>query len=208
MLVGFGLGWIPYVSILGGLFTLVGIGFMWFGREDYRYPHPRNVVAGGVLFVVAFLLTVGLTIWFAAAIVGAANTSGQTSSQVGSIFTGDLLTLLVGDVVAAILILFAEVLIVYALADPVARRVLWVAVAAQVVISTFLVIIVYPSVSGAVQQATSGSTIDLGPVTALQTRILIYSLMNAIPSLMFAYAYYRTRERLKPEFVPLGTHST
>jgi len=169
---------------------------MFLGRHEVWEPHPRYVVRGSVLLLVAIVLDLGLTVWFVAAIIGAAS-PGSTPSQLGSTLTSDLGTLFVGVVVVGALALIAEILIVYAIADVEARRLLWSAFAIQLVISVLLLSIIYPQVSAAVTQATNGTTVNTAPITALQSKFELYSLLNAIPTLMFAYTYYRIRDRLK-----------
>ena len=201
LLIGFLLIWVPDVSFVGDLLIFIGIIFLWLGRHEFAEPHPRNVVRGSLLVLASILLAVGLAIWFVAAIVGAAFSAGPsaTPSSLSASITSALGVFVVGAIVLEILLLLGEIWIVYALADRVVRELLWAAFAAQMAISVILLAIIYPRISGVVQQSVNGTAVNTGPITAFQTQIEIYSLLNAIPALMFAYSFYQIRERLKRE---------
>jgi hypothetical protein len=202
IIIGLLLGWIPYVSFVGGLLAIVGIFFLFFGRHEFEWPHPRNVVYGAVLYLISFILVIALAVWFVLAILAVAPAPGQPPSQIDPVFTSDFQTFLYGVLAAAVLVLFAEVLFVYALADEVTRYLLWSGIALQFAISTVIAVVVSSGISNAVQQATNGTSINTGPITALQGQEQILSLLNVFPALVLALAYYRTRERVKSGQIP------
>jgi hypothetical protein len=197
LIASFLLAWIPYVSLLGDILAIIGVIFLWLGREDLVEPHPLNVVAGTILLVLSFIITLAVALWFVGAIDAAATTPFESPAQLASVFDGYLQGFFEGVLVAAILALLANLLFVYALADSASRALLWGAFVVQLAIAITLVSVALGEIPQAVQQATNSSTPNLAPLQAVQASFQLLSLAYVIPSLLFAYAYYRVRERLK-----------
>jgi len=205
--VGFGLLWIPYVSWLGGLFLIIGIIFLYLGRWGFDERHHNLVVVGGALYLVVFLALIVVTAGLAVALFSAV-TSTSTTSQIGTSLTSALDTFFVAAAILGLLSALAYVLLVYALADSTTQKILWAAFLAQAAVGTVVLFFVVPQVNSAVSQATSGSSLDLGPISALQTTDLLFGLLNIVPCLLFLWAYLRVREsamhwdRVRPGSIP------
>jgi len=195
IVIGIALSWIPYVDIIGGLIALIGIILVFMGRRAYGPEHHRDVVAGGVLFVVSILATIGLAIALVAALLSAASvstTGGVTFNA--SALKGALEVFFVGAAVVGIIGGLSRVILVYALSDPTTRILLWVGFVLSVAVSILVLLILYPEIVTAINSATSGSTYNNGPVSSLTDKSDILGVLNAAPSALFAWAYWRVRE--------------
>jgi hypothetical protein len=204
MIIAFALLWIPYVSSLGALLALIGLIFLWLGRNGFGPAHRRNVLLGGVCVVIGLVTGIAVGAWFVDSILTQA-TPGESPSAIGAIFQSDLGVLFVVGLGTATLTAIAYVALPYALADPTSRILLISAAALTVVISAITIAIIFPQISGAVTQATSGSSINTAPITALEGESALLGSAQFVPYMMFLWAYYRTRTRTFPDHPPVGT---
>lgn len=206
MIVGFGLVWIPEVGAIGSLLLLIGVVIVWMGRRAFGEAHALYATAGAVLVILALLVGIVLAIWFVAAVVSAA-TSGASLPALGSVLHSDLEVLFVAGWAGGLLGLLGYVLLPYSIADRSARLLLWGAFGLSIVISAVDYSLLWPQISTAISQATSGSTINVGPVQALDTRSALYGAAQIVPDLLFLWAYYRVRSIARVRFVPAGARS-
>jgi hypothetical protein len=197
MMVGFALLWIPYVSYVGGIIGFVGVIFFWIGRQGLGDSQRRNVFAGGACIVLGFLAEVVLGVWFADDIATAAGMPGETLAQLGGLFRADLGILLVGTLVVGAVISFGNVLLPYALADPTSRWLLWGAFVASTLIGAVTLAVLWPQITTAIAQATSGATFHVAPVQTLEARSALWGAAQILPDLLFLTAYYRVRSDLR-----------
>jgi hypothetical protein len=195
LVIGFALSWIPYVSFIGDILAFVGIILVIVGRHGYGPEHRRDVVVGGVLFVITLIAAVGLAVWFVAALLGAVSVNGTTLTISNSALQNDFLVFFVGIAVVGIIGSLSRVIMVYALSDRTTQILLWAGFAASVVISLTILAVLYPQIVTAVNQATAGSTVNQGPLNSLQTESTVLGLVNVLPALLFAWAYWRAREQ-------------
>jgi len=194
LVIGIALSWIPYVSFLGAILAFVGIILVILGRFAYGEEHHRYVVAGGVLFVVTILASVGLAIGLVAALAGQVTVSGSSVSLESGALQSDFQAFFIGAAVVGIIGGLSRVIMVYGLSDRTTRILLWAGFVSSIALSIVVLLILYPQIVNAVNQATSGSTVNTGPITNLQTEATLLGLTNILPSLLFAWAYWRVRE--------------
>lgn len=192
-IIGFALAWIPFAGGVGGLILLIGVVFLWLGRGGFGADHHRNVTAGGVCILLALLLGIGVGVWFASSLVSAAGAAGATPASVGATLTSDLGTLLEVSVATTALISVGYLLLPYALADATTRALLGGALVLSILFAVAIFLVLGPQISSAVAQSTAGSTINLGPVQAIQTRSALWGAAQIVPDSLFAFAYYRVR---------------
>ncbi len=204
MILGFGFLWIPYASVVGGLLAFVGVVFLWVGRREFDPAHRRNAVLGGVLVVLGLLVALLAGLSFSGAVIDAATTSGATPQSVGAAFRADLVGVVVAAGVASALTVLGYVLLPYRLADRPSRGLLWAGFASSVGLTMLVAAILLPQVSAAITAATSGSSINPGPVEALEGRATLLGALQILPDLMFLVAYYRTRTALLTDTVGPG----
>lgn len=196
MIIGFALGWIPYVSIVAAIIALVGLVFLWIGRGEFGAAHRRDVHLGIALVVLAFLVELVGALAFVGAVVSAASAPDQTVSGVGASFRADLAGLFVTTVVVAALGTVGYASLPYSLADRTSQGLLWTAPVVAVALSSVAVAILWPELSSAIAAATSGSSINTGPILALDTKATLLGALQIVPNMMFLTAYYRVRNRL------------
>jgi len=194
IIIGTAISWIPYVDIIGGLIALIGIILVFMGRRAYGPDHHRDVVAGGVLFLVTILATIGLAIALVSALLGAASVSTTGSVTFNSsALIGALEGTFIAAAVVGIIGGLSKVIMVYALADKTTRIILWAGFFLSVAVSILVLLILYPQVVNAVNSATSGSTFNSGPITSLSTESDLLGAINIVPVLLFVWAYWRAR---------------
>ena len=194
LVIGFALIWIPYVAFVADLIVLIGIIFLILGRHAYGPVHHRNVVVGGVLFLVTIVAAVGLAIWFAAALIGQLVTNINSVNVATGALQNDFAVLFIGTAVLGVVGSFVRVIMPYALADRTTTLLLWTGFALSVAVSILVLAILYPQIANAISQSTSGTQFNPGPLNSLQTTSTLLGLLNIVPSLLFAWAYYRARE--------------
>lgn len=203
LVIGFALAWIPYVGGVGGLIAIIGAILFVLGRRGYGERHQRNASIGGALYFFGLVAGIVAAIVFVVVIVGQATTQGASLTSVGTELTNDIITLFVTVAVAGVIATVGQIIMVYALADRTTQILLWAGFVSGVVISAAVGLILVPQVAGAVQQATAGSTVNPGPLNQLEYTSNLLSLVRAVPSLLFAWAYYRCRTRaLLPTVTP------
>ena len=194
IIIGTAISWIPYVDIIGGLIALIGIILVFMGRRAYGADHHRDVVAGGVLFLVSILATIGLAIALVSALLGAATVSSTGSVTFNSsTLIGALQETFIAAAVVGILGGLSRVIMVYALSDKTTRILLWAGFFLSVAISIIVLLVIYPQVVNAVNSATSGSTFNSGPINSLSTESDLLGAINIVPLLLFVWAYWRAR---------------
>jgi hypothetical protein len=192
LIIGFGLGWIPYISDIGALLELIGLYFVFRGRWGYTERHRRSVVIGTTLIVIAVIATIVLVLGFTAAIFSSVG-PGVSLSQLGSPLVNDLYALFIGAFLLSVLLNFGAVYLVQGLADPPTKRILWGALALNIVIGLFVLFVIVPQVANAVSQATSGATYNGTPITNLQSEELLLSLLGVLPAVLYMWGYARVR---------------
>jgi len=194
LVIGFALIWIPYVAFVADLIVLIGIIFLILGRRAYGPDHHRNVVVGGVLFLITVVAAIGLAIWFAAALVGQLVSNLNSVNVATGALQNDFAVLFIGTAILGVVGAFVRVIMPYALADRTTTILLWAGFALSVAVSVLVLAILYPQIASAITQSTSGTQFNPGPLTSLQTTSTLLGLLNVVPSLLFAWAYYRARE--------------
>jgi hypothetical protein len=202
MIFGFALDWVPYISDLGGLLILIGVGYLWFGRHGFTDSRRRAVVWGSAAVALSLLLGFGIVIWFLGDVTSAASGPGETTAALTARFQYDIQVPLAGVVGASALGASGYVLLPYALADRTSRIMLWTAFALTIWISVLSLAIISPQISTAVAQALSATPINLAPVQALQSEEAELGALQFLPFMLFLWAYYRTRVEVFSEHPP------
>ena len=197
LFIGFLLIWIPYVGDIGGLLALIGVILLVLGRAAFGEAHERYVVLGGVLYLGALILVAITGAVFAVTLISQASAaqSANNLSALSSEFTNDFVTFFVIVAVLGPIGAIGEVVMVYGLADRFSRILLWSGFAAGLVVSATVATVLFPQITGAVSSAVSGATFNSAPLTQLQTTSTLLGMLQAAPSLLFAWAYYRCRAR-------------
>lgn len=210
LMVGFALAWIPYVSDVGGLISLIGVIMMWLGRRAFGQQHHMGVLLGAGLFLLGLLIIVVDALWFASALVASVTGPTASAQSLGSAFQSTFQTFLIVAVVAGAIELIGNVAFAYALAPQLARRILVAAVFVALVVSAVVLSIVVPQISTAVTQAFAGSTANPVPIQELQTQDSLLQSVQVLPDMMFVFAYYLTIQQAfgPPRLAPIAPPPT
>jgi len=192
------LGWIPIVSLVGGILTLVGVILVILGRKAFGKAHARNIVVSIVLFAVGIVVIIILAVGFAFAIVSVPGGGTPTPGAVLAAFNA----LLWGTFLVAAVTGVASVLFTYALQKTPGKILLWAGYAASVVIKFAIIFLVGPLISEAVSQSFQGGQYDPAPILAASSRIDVWAVLHVVPSMMFAAANYLAWTRIKRGEIP------
>jgi len=196
--------WIPVIEI-GGLFVgAIAVILIILGAEAFGWRHQMLVWASVLLFILAQIAGFVLVGSFASSVRSAPSAGAAAADQILSALDGLIRGLLVLVVIASI----SEALIAFDLSDLAGRVLLLGAVLVQSLVSVILLLFVFgPLIHQAVADAFASGSFNAGPIADASARIQglsAYNLLNSIPALMFAAAFYRTykhiRQTVKPSF--------
>ena len=192
LLVGSLLSWEPFfISVIGDLLLFVGAILVILGRKAFGPAHSRNVVASIILFVVGiFIVIVVAVVALLPAVSSIVSTGGvlTPATQAAAQNAG-----LAGAIASAVVIGIAEVLFTYALQVRTGRTLLWVGYGANLAVAVALFLLLSPVYNGVV------TADDLSAAMNLQTT---YTLLTAIPALVFAAADYLAWSRINRHEIP------
>jgi hypothetical protein len=188
--IGFALLWIPFVGLVGGLLALIGLIYLFLGRRELSAAHHRWVLLGTGLFLAglaATVIAIGVLVWLEFQVVPPPNLLAPPA-MIGPGLARELLLAAAVAAALGIVGLLSRVLLVYALAGRSTRRLLWVAFAGGVVLAVLAVPLT-------ARILTAGAA-AYGAFSAYSTTTDLLSVAQAVPLLMFAWAYYRVRATL------------
>jgi len=204
LLIGFLMGWLPRIGIIGGLLILVGAILVILGRKAFGSTHARNVMISLLLVIIGIIGSIVLVAAFALTLFSAIGPNSNPQ-QLGAAFSSAFNNLLIGAIILSAISGLGSVLFTYALQNQTGKMLLWAGYVANIIIAIAIFAIISPLITNAVSQATSGSTVDTLPLLALQDQLNNYTLLNAIPSLLFAGACYLAWSRVNRGEIPAPT---
>lgn len=175
--IGFFLGWIPFVGIVGGLLELIGAIMVILGRHTFGKEHSRNVLWAIIIFIIGIVAGVAVVfvIIFSTISTNLRNFNQTSQTFRPSIFpsTAFFTGILIGIAIAQL----SVVLLTYALQKRNGRILLWLGYAA--VIASSLV-----------------------NFFVLSGNVLLSAIPSLVPSLLFGYAYNLARKRIESGEMP------
>lgn len=195
--------WIPYVLYIGDILAIIGGILIILGRKAFGAKHSRNVIATIVIYLLAIAIEVGIAFTFAFTVLGAIQTGGP---GLASSLRNAVLSLLVGSAVVGAMTALVYVLAFYELESEQGKKLLWIAYVVQVAVLGLIFALLYPGMSNAITQAFASTPVNPAPITAFQTKELLYGMLNAIPMLMYAYIFNIARKRLENREIPSAVH--
>lgn len=199
MAVGSALGWIPVISILGGLLVLVGAILVVLGREAFGVAHERNVMIAIMLYVVGLIGSFILAGSLISSIEAAAYlpATGAASAVMGA-FNG----FLAGAVIVGVIAGLASILFLWALLDLAGRVLIWASFFSSFALLFGAWVIIMSQLGSAMANAFAGSPPDLGPLIALDNELNSLRLLNILPDLLAAGAAYVAWARIEQGVIP------
>jgi hypothetical protein len=196
--------WIPYVEVLGLLIGAIAVIMVILAADAFGWRHEMFVWTSVFLFVAAHIAEFALVGSFAAS-VGSLPSSAPgpvASIQIQAAFD-DLLR---GSIAVVSVAAISLALISFEVNDLVGRVLAIGAVVIQISISVVLFFVVFgPLIHQAIADAFASGTYDPAPIVSADTAVrglASYSLLNSIPAILFAVAYYRAYTRVGRFFKP------
>lgn len=200
LIIGLLLGWIPYILYIGGILELIGVILIIIGRDAFGVRHGKYVIYAVVIYVTGFAAEFILGFSFGVTITSA-TLGGVTPHNALATIMQAFESLLWGSLVVSAVLGISTVMLVYQLEEANGRMLLWVAFAAQIAAGTAGIIIIGPLISHAIALAFASSPPDLTPILNLDNELTSLRILNAIPSVIFAFAYYLAWKRIKPGII-------
>ena len=194
--------WIPVIEIMGLIVGAIAVILLILGAQAFGWRHQMLVWTSVLLFILAQIAGLVLVGSFGSTVRSIVSSGPDAEGQILSAFDGLIQGLLVLVVIASI----SEALIAFDLSDLVGRVLLVGAVVVQALVSVILLFFVFgPLIHQAVADAFASGTFNTGPITDASARIddlSAYTLLDSIPALMFAAAFYRTYKRVRRKDKP------
>lgn len=198
------LQWIPVIQYLGLALGAIAAILIILGSPAFGRRHEGLVWISVVLFVAAQIAEFALLVAFASTVGGLpGNTSvPAAASTVLAAFDA----LVGGSLVAVSLVSVSFALIAFDLEDDAGRLLLVAGVAAQILVSVALfVLVLKPLIHQAVTEAFASTPVDTQPLVTAAAQIRGLSglaVLNNIPALLFAGGYVWAHDRLSRGAVP------
>jgi hypothetical protein len=201
LLLGALIGAIPFIGGLGALLIFIGAIFVILGRKAFGTTHARNVVLSIVLFLLGIAIAVvGTFIAFASAFAS----FGQAPSP--AVIQAAMSNFLIVIAIASIVGGLASVFFTFALQNQTGKTLLLLGYVASVVISIAIVAVISGAISEFIAAACPNGTCDqlavINAQTSFQGRVTTLGYLQAIPSLLYAGAYYLVWNRVKKGEIP------
>ncbi len=172
--IGFFIGWVPFVGIVGGIIELIGAILVILGRMAFGPRHARNVIWSIIIWVIG--IVVGVVAVFVAIFMAIANRGGGAPPpSFANSFAGDFFgAIAVGVAIASI----AYILFIYELEQTNGRILLFLGYALNLVsyLVTYLLL--------------SGNTLS------------VFGLVALAPGVVFGIAYLLARQRIVHGEIP------
>lgn len=195
------LSWIPYLNILGFILGAAGVILIILSRGTFGGNHYNYPVAAAVIFVVGTVIAFILVLSFATDITSMAASGSLTVSSALSALS----SLYAGVIIAGLITGLSYVLILYALEDRFGRILAWCGFAAQVVVISVATLVTYAIVKSGMVAALSSNppnSAALASVIAELNGIGYLKLLDAIPVILFAIAYWTVIRRIDRNEIP------
>lgn len=206
LLIGALIGWIPYVNIIAFILFLIGAIMVILGRRAFGPDHSRNVVLSVVLFLVGIVALIAVVGYFAfqlfAAIGPTLTQTNPDPAVVADALRSAINGLLIGSVIVAAILGSAYVLFTYAIQGRTGRMILWAAYVAYVAIAIAVAVILSAEIADVVAQAVATRPPNTASITAFQARQTLLGVLNIIPYLLFAAAFYLVWSRISRGELP------
>jgi len=199
MAIGSALGWIPVISILGGLLVLVGAVLVVLGREAFGVAHERNVVIAIVLYLMGL---VGEFILAGSLLSSIETAAYLPPTDAASAVMGAFDGFLVGAMIVGVIAGLASVLFLWALLDVAGRVLIWASFFSSFALLFGVWVIIVGQLGSAVASAFAGSPPDLAPLIALDNELNSLRLLNILPDLLAAGAAYVAWARIEQGIIP------
>ncbi len=198
MVIGFILGPLPVIGLIGIILDIIGAIFVIIGRGAFGERHSKYVVISAFVYFFSnvILFFVGLTLLsdIQQAFL-TYRTAAELSAAVSNIIGGYVIAL----AVLAVLIGLATVFFTYTLQNRVGRILLWAGFGGSILLGS-LAFVFLAQMPAAVDQAVA--TRDLSPIIGIVNQIQSLRLLAIIPAIIYALAYLNARSPITNGDIP------
>jgi hypothetical protein len=200
LLIGSLLSWIPFnIGLFGSILILIGAILVILGRKAFGPSHARNVVVSiVVLFLGIIIAFVGGIIALVSALVG--QTTSPATVQAG--FNNLLIASAVGGIISGL----ASVFFTFGLQKQMGKMLLLAGYGAGILVSIVIFVVASAAVPEFVAVACPGGTCSqedvMAALASFQSRVGGWGLLQAIPAILYAGAYYLVWNRISKGEIP------
>jgi energy-converting hydrogenase Eha subunit C len=186
LFIGYFIAWIPFLSFIGSLVLLIGSIKVILGRKAFGERHARNALISAALIAFGVIGILTVYVLFNAAMAQAASESEIVST---------MMTFMLASLVILAISELASVLLAYALQKPMGRAVLAGAYGSSIVVFAVFYLAI---------QNTFQTVLETGAFSSLGFMLQMFtlSLLLAVPSVLYAVAYYMAWNRIKEGEIP------
>lgn len=190
MAIGIAVSWIPVILYIGSLLLIIGAILVILHRNGFGGSHGAFVISAFLIYILVIIVATVGTLAFTDSLI---YSGGSVPTMEGAL-RGYIYTTLVIGVLGSV----SYFLLPYGLSRGPGKKLLILALVAQVAVT----ISVFMVVSGDLIQAFSlaVSTHSSSPLLEVKGKLSLYGLVGAIPSLMFAAAYYMARLNVEEDW--------
>ncbi len=191
------LSWVPMLFFLGDIIMFAGAVLLLAGGRAFGPRHLRNILKALLVYIVGFLA--GVVASFSVALAMGGLLEPRTGSAA---FTHSVQTGTVSALVAGVITGLALLLLTYTLQDRKGRVLVWTAYGCNVAIQVAMFVAIELALPGYAAQATPSGTLSLSADQDFHARFLVFQLLGALPSALYALAFHRAWLRVKLGEVP------
>lgn len=190
MTIGLFLEWIPDIDYVGVLLMIIGTIYMIMGRHGFGDKHSRYVkIAVAIYIIMSIIIFISiLTFVFSTLLSISMTTNGGANIPVTSFNEFILVIMAMGAILS-----LSYLILIWAISGSFGRKILMIGYAAQIIISGVILGIMTPEIDSSLNDLNNFTSRE----ASLLSEIGRYSFLGAIPLLIYAYAYFLARQRVK-----------
>lgn len=199
---------VPIIRPVGMLIALAGATWYVLGRDPFGEKHSKYAMTAAAVFVVGLAFVLVGSIGYLLFVFSISGPSFPTYWWGNNAFAWALVPSLVSilaiEATGAIVTGLAYAIFTYSLQRSVARAILLVAFATNVAMTVLVFSVLSSYVSPQLLSAYYPGNFDPGVAHAFENQVLIVSLLNLIPAVIYVTAYYSVYSRLnRGQLIPL-----
>ena len=202
LLVGTLISWVPFIGVIGSLLILIGVILVILGRRTFGPGHARNVVVSIVLFFLGIIISVIGGVVLGVSIATGLFGGTPTLPAIQSALNNFLILLAVGSIVGGL----ASVFFTFALQNQMGKILLLAAYGAGIAIEVAILVVVSGDIAQIAAAMFPGGNYDptaaAASLVTFQAHVASLTLLVAIPSLLYAGAYYLVWNRINKGEIP------
>ncbi|MHB8360475.1 MAG: hypothetical protein ACYDDC_01565, partial [Thermoplasmataceae archaeon] len=190
--IGTAISWIPIIEYLGIFINFIGLIYLFIGRKNCLPSHETYLILSILLLILGEIIGIFVANSFFSQNYSSFSSIQSLKATITSDFTSSIYSAFAGELIIAI----AFVLITFALQDRNGRFILLIGFLTNIIVNVIIADLFVSTMSQAISQAFSGNTFNDAPLKNTQGILTAYTLLEAIPLIIYAIAYYRLYKML------------